>query len=140
MVKFGKMVRQRESAAQGSAMRFFLRTVLPGALFIVAGMLHFVFPGTYRAIVPPGFGERAVVVAFSGAAEIAGGIGLCVPATRTAAGFGLIALLIAVWPANWWMALESNRFAFLAPSWVLWVRVAVQIPLIWWISAASRKA
>ena len=116
----------------------FFRTFLPAGLFVIAGALHFVFPEMYRSIVPPGFGNRAVVVAISGVAEIAGGIGLLIPATRRPAAFGLIALLIAVWPANWWMALESGRFAALAPAWLLWIRVALQVPMIWWISAASR--
>jgi len=111
---------------------------IPGVLFIAAGMLHFIRPAMYQQIVPPQFGHQAVLVAISGAAEIAGGIGLLVPRTRRAAGFGLIGLLLAVWPANIYMAVEANRFASIAPAWALWARVPLQIVLLWWIERASR--
>jgi uncharacterized membrane protein len=118
--------------------RFVLRTILPALLFITSGTLHFVRPALFTSIVPPAFGHASALVAISGAAELAGGIGLLVPATRNAAGIGLIALLIAVWPANWYMALAAERFADVAPAWVLWLRVPVQIPLIWWVAIARR--
>jgi uncharacterized membrane protein len=69
---------------------------------------------------------------------LAGGIGLLVPATRNAAGIGLIALLVAVWPANWYMALTAHDFAAVAPAWLLWLRVPIQLPLIWWVATARR--
>lgn len=119
-------------------MRFVLRTVLPGLLFITTGTLHFLRPALYLSIVPPGFGHADLLVAISGAAELAGGIGLLVPATRSAAGIGLIVLLVAVWPANWYMALAADRFATVAPAWVIWLRVPLQLPLIWWVAIARR--
>ncbi|MDQ6926148.1 MAG: DoxX family membrane protein [Candidatus Eremiobacteraeota bacterium] len=114
------------------------RTVIPGVLFIVAGLLHFIRPAMYEAIVPPQLGHAALLVAVSGVAEIAGGIGLMIPRLRRLAGFGLIALLLAVWPANIHMALAADQFAFVAPAWALWVRVVLQIPLIAWIERISR--
>jgi uncharacterized membrane protein len=119
-------------------MRRALRRGIPGVLFIAAGMLHFLRPAMYQQIVPPQLGHQALLVAISGAAEIAGGIGLLLPHTRRAAGFGLIALLLAVWPANIYMALEADRFAAVAPAWGLWARVPLQIVLIWWVERASR--
>jgi uncharacterized membrane protein len=119
-------------------MRFVLRTVLPAILFLTTGTLHFVHPAFYTGIVPPQFGRADVLVAISGAAELAGGIGLLIPATRNAAGIGLIALLVAVWPANWYMALAADRFAGVGPAWVLWLRVPLQLPLIWWVAIARR--
>ena len=114
------------------------RTVIPGALFIAAGAMHFIRPAMYEAIVPPQLGHAGALVAVSGLAEIAGGLGLLIPRTRRAAGIGLIALLIAVWPANIYMALEANHFAAVAPAWVLWARVALQVAIIWWIERISR--
>ncbi len=93
----------------------------------------------FRSIVPPLLGHNDAVVAISGVAELAGGLGLLIPQTRRAAGIGLIALLVAVWPANWYMAFEAAQFAKLAPAWVLWLRVPLQIPLIWWVERASRR-
>jgi len=114
------------------------RTAIPGALFIVAGAMHFIRPAMYEAIVPPQLGHASALVAISGLAEIAGGLGLMVPRMRRAAGVGLIVLLVAVWPANIYMAVESNHFAHVAPAWILWARVALQVALIWWIERVSR--
>jgi uncharacterized membrane protein len=120
-------------------MRFVLRTILPAVLFLVTGTLHFVHPEFYTSIVPPQFGNAATLVAISGLAELAGAIGLLVPATRNAAATGLIVLLVAVWPANWYMALAANQFAGVAPAWVLWLRVPLQVLLIWWLNSARKN-
>jgi uncharacterized membrane protein len=109
------------------------RVLGPAALFLVAGALHFARPAMYRSIVPPALGHATALVAISGAAEIAGGLGLLIPQTRRAAAYGLVALLAAVWPANWYMALAANQFAAVGPAWVLWARVPLQLPLVWWI-------
>jgi uncharacterized membrane protein len=114
------------------------RPWIPAGLFIVAGALHFLRPEMYRRIVPPGMGYKAELVALSGIAEIAGGVGLLVPQTRSLAGYGLVALLLAVWPANIFMAVEAGTFAQVAPAWALWVRVPLQIPLMWWVWRVSR--
>lgn len=116
----------------------FFRTIAPGLLFISTGIMHFTAAPGFRAIVPPQLGHADALVAISGVAELAGGIGLLVPATRSAAGIGLIALLVAVWPANIYMAFAANDFASVAPAWVLWARVPLQIPLVWWVIAARR--
>ena len=68
--------------------------------FIGSGVNHFVIPDTYKQIVPPGLGDPARLVRVSGVAEIAGGVGVLVPRTRRLAGFGLIALLAAVFPGE----------------------------------------
>jgi len=117
---------------------FFFRTIAPGLLFISTGIMHFTGAPGFRAIVPPQLGHADVLVAISGAAELAGGIGLLLPATRGAAGIGLIALLLAVWPANIYMAFAANNFANVAPAWVIWTRVPLQLPLIWWVAIARR--
>jgi uncharacterized membrane protein len=115
-----------------------VRAAITGVLFIAAGAVHFIRPAMYEQIVPPQFGHAPELVAISGIAEIAGGLGLMIPRTCRAAAWGLIALLVAVWPANIFMAIEANRFATVAPAWVLWARVPLQIVLIWWVARISR--
>ena len=115
-----------------------MRAAITGILFAAAGAVHFIRPAMYEKFVPPQFGHAPELVAISGIAEIAGGLGLLIPRTRRAAGLGLIALLVAVWPANIFMALEADRFAAAAPAWVLWARVPLQIVLIWWVERISR--
>ncbi len=120
-------------------MRFFFRTILPGLLFMSTGIMHFTAAPGFRGIVPPQLPHPELLVVISGIAEFAGGLGLLIPATRSAAGIGLIALLLAVWPANIYMAIAAHQFANLAPAWVLWLRVPLQIPLLLWVWAARSE-
>lgn len=107
--------------------------------FVAAGTLHFVVPAYYRAIVPSYLPVPGMLVALSGAAEIAGGVGLLVPRVRHAAGVGLIVLLLVVLPANITM-LQLYR-ASEAPWWqelLLWLRLPFQGILAWWVWRLSR--
>ncbi len=104
---------------------------LAAALFVGAGVNHFVHPQFYREIVPPGFPSPPALVALSGACEIAGGVGLLIPTLRRSAGWGLIALLLAVFPANIYMAASPERFS--VPEWALWVRLPLQVLLLGWV-------
>jgi uncharacterized membrane protein len=115
------------------------RTVF-GAAFILAGTLHFVAPSRYQGIVPPYLPAPGLLVAVSGVAEIAGGIGLLVPSLRRMAGVGLILLLIAVFPANVEMLRQARarEVSWLAES-LLWARLPVQALLIWWAWRLSRE-
>ena len=111
---------------------------LLGAFFIIGGLLHFVFPARYAAIMPPWLPAHEALVLISGACEIAGGLGVLAPSTRRVAGWGLIALSIAVLPANLQMLL--NYQAAGAPAWqqaLLWLRLPLQGLLIWWIWRAA---
>jgi uncharacterized membrane protein len=114
---------------------------LLGGFFVAAGANHFLLPRYYRRIVPPGFGDPATVVALSGVAEIAGGLGVLVPATRQASGWWLVALLAAVFPANIHMAVHAEEFADLrVPRWALWLRLPLQPLMMWWAWRATRPA
>lgn len=107
--------------------------VVLGLFFIGAGTLHFLAPAFYERIVPPGFGPPRLMVQFSGVAEVAGGVGVLVPRLRRAAGWGLIALLVAVFPANVYMAVARERFAGVPGApWSLYARLPLQGLLIWW--------
>jgi uncharacterized membrane protein len=109
-----------------------------GAFYLVAGVSHFLVPGFYRQIVPPMFPAPALLVVVSGVAEIALGCLVMVPATRRPAAWGVIALLIAVYPANIYMA-ATNLQLVDPPAWMgqpslagLWMRLPVQFVLGWW--------
>jgi uncharacterized membrane protein len=109
-------------------------------LFVVAGIAHFVSPEAYVRIVPPYLPQPGLLVLISGIAEIAGGIGLLLPITRRMAAFGLVVLLIAVFPANIYMATAHIPFAGLAgKSWLQWLRLPLQLPLIWWAWQYTRN-
>ncbi|MHB1469123.1 MAG: DoxX family protein [Solirubrobacteraceae bacterium] len=111
---------------------------LLGALFIAAGVNHFVMPRPYRGIVPPRFGDPARLVALSGVAEILGGVGAIIPRTRRLAGLCLNALLLAVFPANVYMALRPRRFRPI-PRLALWARLPLQPLIMWWAWRATRS-
>jgi len=103
------------------------------AIFLTSGTLHFLKPAIFTQIVPPQLPAAAALVAISGAAELAGAIGLWLPATRRTAAYGLVALLIAVFPANLYMAADHARFARVAPAWLLYARLPLQLVLVAWI-------
>ena len=111
--------------------------VLLAAAFVGAGVLHFVKPRLFEAIVPPSLPAPRLLVYVSGVAEVAGGLGLLVPALRPLAGWGLAALLVAVFPANVHMARQSQRFRRVAPRWALLARLPLQAVLIAWVLWAS---
>ena len=116
----------------------FART-LTGAVFVGAGLLHFLVPGAYEKIVPPYLPLHRELVYLSGAAEVLGGLGLFTRRTRSAAGIGLILLLLAVLPANVQMLLDA-RAAGKPPWWLtlLWLRLPLQAALIAWVWKVSR--
>ncbi|CAN5563559.1 hypothetical protein BH10ACI4_BH10ACI4_14040 [soil metagenome] len=116
-----------------------LGVLLFALLFIVAGPLHFLMPAVYLKIMPPYLPHPLALIYISGAAEFLGGVGLLIPMTRRAAAWGLVALLIAVWPANLYMATAHLPFPGIAgQSWAQWFRVVFQVPLIYWAWRCSR--
>ncbi len=107
--------------------------------FIAAGILHFLRTDSYEQIMPGYLPAHGELVLISGAAEIAGGVGIAFSQTRRPAGVGLIALLLAVFPANVSMALHSEQFRSIAPA-LLWARLPLQGVLIWWVYRATRRS
>lgn len=109
-----------------------------GFLFLIAGVFHLVMPGIYMKIMPPVLPYPLALVYLSGVLEMLGGIGVVMPGTRRAAAWGLIVLLLAVWPANFYMAMVPERFPGV-PHWALWARLPLQVPLIWWAWVYARR-
>ena len=108
--------------------------VVASMFYVGAGLMHFLRPAPYVKIMPPFLQWPLELVYVSGAAEVAGGLGLLAPTLRRAAAWGLVALLVAVFPANIYMALAQVQVtANPAPGWLLWARLPLQALLIWWV-------
>ncbi|HUS33164.1 MAG TPA: DoxX family membrane protein [Kofleriaceae bacterium] len=119
-----------------------IRTIARWALTVVmvaAGANHFIATATYVGMMPAELPAHLALVYISGIAEIAGGLGLILPQTRKLAAYGLIALFIAVFPANLNMALNHLPLGTTpVPTWALWARLPLQVVFILWAWAVSR--
>lgn len=109
-----------------------------GAFFIAAGANHFINPGFYVRMMPAYLPLHGELVAISGVAEIVLGAMLLVPRFQVMAAWGLIALLVAVFPANLNMALNADQFAAMSPL-ALWIRLPIQGLLIAWAYWYTRR-
>jgi uncharacterized membrane protein len=106
--------------------------VVLGAAFVAAGLLHFVIPRSYEAIVPDWLPAHHALVLLSGAAEIAGGLGVMRRASARPAGWWLVLTLLTMFPANVQMALDAERFDAV-PEPLLWARLPLQGAFLWWV-------
>jgi uncharacterized membrane protein len=109
--------------------------LLLGAAFVAVGITHFTHAWFFEPIVPPLL-PAGPAVFWSGVFEVLGGLGVLVPATRRWAGWGLMLLVLAVFPANLYSALYQVAPGGLEPSPVgLWLRLPFQFLFwawIWW--------
>ena len=109
-----------------------------GPVFIFAGIMHFVIPRTYEAIVPDYLPAQRMLVYASGVAEIAGGAAVMNGRTRRIGSWWSIATLIAVFPANLHMALHPDRYkAVPGGRRALIARLPLQGLFIAWARAAA---
>ena len=106
-------------------------------LFVAAGVNHFLNPEFYVGIMPSYLPAHLELVYLSGFFEVFGGIAILVAAVRTLAGWGLIMLLLAVFPANLHMALHPESFPAV-DVFVLYARLPLQFLLIAWVYWATR--
>jgi uncharacterized membrane protein len=104
---------------------------LCGFLYIGAGLNHFANTSFYVGIMPPYLPWHMGLVIASGIAEIILGAMLLVARLHVFAAWGLVALLIAVFPANLQMALHPELYPW-APPVGLWLRLPIQGLLILW--------
>jgi uncharacterized membrane protein len=122
------------------ALRVGARLLLAAAMVSV-GVLHFTDPAPFVRIVPAALPAPLLLVWLSGAAEVVLGVLVLVPrpAARRLARYGLLALLIAVFPANLNMALNGVQLdpAAPLPLWALWARLPMQLVFAawaWWVT------
>lgn len=112
--------------------------IVVAVFFIGAGLLHFVLLDFFSSIVPPYFNNPEALVKISGVFEILGGVGVLVQRTRKWAAYGLIALCVAVLPANVHMAMNPDQFADI-PVVLLYLRLPLQALVIWVIWKAGQS-
>jgi uncharacterized membrane protein len=106
---------------------------LLAAFFIAAGINHFRVPEVYMAMIPGWLPWPAGLNLIAGVCELMGGIGVLLAPVRLAAGWGLIALLVAVFPANLHVALMGRMPGFSFSQATLWLRLPFQAVLIAWV-------
>jgi uncharacterized membrane protein len=106
--------------------------------FVTAGVNHFTNPDFFVAIMPPYLPAHLELVYLSGVFEILLGVAVLVPKLRSLAGWGLIALLLAIFPANLHMALHPELFPDIEPV-ALYIRLPIQFLLIGWAFWATRE-
>lgn len=112
------------------------------ALMMGAGVMHFVTPQFFVDIVPAALPAPLAIVYISGVFEILGAIGLLVPQTRRFSALGLLALFVAVFPANVNMAVNhiTPTGAAPMPEWAAWARLPLQGLLLWWAWSIAERA
>jgi uncharacterized membrane protein len=104
---------------------------LASGFWVVAGIMHFVIPRQYEAIVPASLRKwRKEIVVASGIAEIAGGLLILPAGTRRAGRWWSLATLAAVYPANIEMAVRAERYPKIPPA-ALWARLPLQFVFGW---------
>lgn len=107
--------------------------LLLAAFMCLAGVMHFVAPRAFAKIVPKSLPAPMVLVHVSGVFEVLGGAGLLVPFARTFSAWGLVALFVAVFPANVNHAVNDIQFRGRpVPRWVLFARLPLQAVLVAW--------
>ena len=109
--------------------------------FMGGGVMHFISPEFFLAIMPPSLPYHEAAVAISGVFEIIGAVGLLFQRTRRMAGIGLFVLTLAVSPANIYMSLNPELFPDVSDL-ALTLRLVIQVLLltcIWWSTAADTK-
>jgi uncharacterized membrane protein len=116
---------------------------LLSGFFATIGTLHFVIPRSFEAIMPPSLPMHREAVLVSGAAEITGGIAVIPKRTRRFARWWLLALLVAVFPANIHMAVNPEQVKGLDldkfPRWALWARLPLQPLAMLWVWRATGR-
>ena len=98
--------------------------------FLVSGTFHLIAPAQFMPLLPDWTPYPLVLVYLSGIAELLAAIGL-IAKLRWAPIFTALVLL-AVWPANWWVAIEATNNAEIATAVIAWLRLPLQLPLIYW--------
>lgn len=104
---------------------------LLAALYIFAGLMHFIKPKTYLRIMPRYLPNHRLLVALSGVAEIILGIGLCFSETKNLAIYGIIAMLLVFLLIHFYMLSGEKQGAGI-PKWILILRIPLQFGLMYW--------
>ena len=104
---------------------------LMSAMYILAGLMHFLKPKMYLRIMPRYLPAHKSLVLLSGLAEILLGVGLMFPETKDLSIYGIILMLIVFLLVHFYM-LSSEKAGAGVPRWALLARIPLQFVLIWW--------
>ncbi|MGG5485441.1 DoxX family protein [Gaetbulibacter sp. PBL-D1] len=104
---------------------------LMAAIYVFAGIMHFIKPKMYMRIMPRYLPNHKLLVLLSGIAEIALGIALCIPVLKTSAVYGIIAMLIVFLLVHFYM-LSGEKASAGIPKWILILRIPLQFVLMYW--------
>ncbi|MGN6819421.1 MAG: DoxX family protein [Sphingomonas sp.] len=110
-------------------------TIAP--LYLLAGLVHILRPGLFLPVMPPAIPHPQIVVLLTGAAEIAGAIGLFVPPTRAIAGAALALYALCVYPANILHAVHDLSTGTGLGMAYHYPRLFAQPFICWWALAAG---
>ena len=114
--------------------------IATGIAFIFTGTSHFLMPGKFMEMMPPFLPVPVFLIYLSGFFEILGGIGLIISGIKKAAAIGLILLLLAVFPANIYVALNNVQLGgFMNYAIYQWLRLPMQFGLIAWVWWCSKE-
>lgn len=110
--------------------------IFAGPVMFIAGLNHFINPSFYEKIIPEFLPAPTALVYVSGVAEMVGAAGVIYPPTRRKGGWFLIAVLVAVFPANLHMAINASDYPDI-PKWTLVARLPLQALFIYlvWLAA-----
>lgn len=116
--------------------------VLVSLFFLIGGQAHFTSTPFFVSIVPPYVPLPLAMVYVTGVIELIGAVAIWVPAWRSWAGIGLLALTVCVTPANVYMWLNPHLFPDISPSFLAWRLVAqvVLLAIIWWSTRPETSA
>ncbi len=119
-------------------MRLSLSLTLMSLLYLAAGAMHFARPTVYLRMMPPYLPAPLTLIYLSGLAEMALGALLWVPSLRPWAAWGIVVLLIAVFPANLYMYQQGGA-SYQVADWVLLLRLPAQALLIAWAHSHTAR-
>lgn len=106
--------------------------------YVASGINHFWHQNFYLHIMPDHYSHPLALVGLSGVAEVFGGLGLLLPATRRFSAVGIALMLVVFFDVHVFMLRHPARFPE-APVWVLWVRIPLQFVLIAWALYYARR-
>ena len=129
--------RKKSSGVPLAKLKSFFQYLL-GLFFFLAGLGHFYKPSFYLSIMPPYIPFPLAMIYLSGFFEALFGLGVLVPKTSRWAAWGLILLLIAIFPANLHMALHPEQFPEI-PYWGLLARLPFQGVFIYWAYVYTKR-
>ncbi len=101
------------------------------AMYVLAGLMHFIKPKLYIRVMPKYLPNHKALVFWSGVAQIVLGIGLCIPVLKAISIYGIIAMLIIFLMVHFYM-LSNKKAVTGIPNWFLLLRLPLQFGLMYW--------